>query len=72
LEEAAQQITDKISLSGANKIKRFGAKIFNKYRELRFNNNPTALIFGSFHQGKEQKFHFKVNHFKFMTNKFHS
>jgi hypothetical protein len=23
---------------------------------LRFNNNTTALIFGSFHQGKEQRF----------------
>jgi hypothetical protein len=27
---------------------------------LRFNNNTTALIFGSFHQGKEQRFHFKT------------
>jgi hypothetical protein len=26
---------------------------------LRFNNNIEALIFGSFHQGKEQRFHFK-------------
>ena len=26
---------------------------------MRFNNNHTALIFGSFHQGKEQRFHFK-------------
>jgi len=49
----------KSAFSGANKIKRFGAKIFNKYRQLRFNNNPEALIFGSFHQGKEQRFHFK-------------
>jgi hypothetical protein len=70
LEEAAQQITDKISLSGANKIKRFGAKIFNKYRELRFNNNPTALIFRSFDQAKEQRFHFKINYLKLTTNNF--
>jgi hypothetical protein len=61
LEEAAQQITDKISLSGANKIKRFGAKIFNKYRELRFNNYPEALIFRSFDQAKEQRLYFRVH-----------
>jgi len=58
LEEAAQQITDKISISGANKIKRFGAIIIRKARDLRFNNNPEALIFGSFDQAKEQRFHF--------------
>jgi len=34
------------------------AKVFNKYRKLRFNNNLEALIFGSFHQGKEQRFQF--------------
>jgi hypothetical protein len=34
------------------------AKVFNKYRKLRFNNNPTALIFRSFDQAKEQRFHF--------------
>jgi hypothetical protein len=62
LEEAAQQITDKISISGANKIKRLGAIISIKNRYLRFNNNPEALIFGSFHQGKEQRSHFKINH----------
>jgi hypothetical protein len=28
---------------------------------LRFNNNSTALIFGSFHQGKEQRSQFNVN-----------
>ena len=27
---------------------------------MRFNNNHTALIFGYFHQGKEQIFHFKI------------
>jgi len=31
---------------------------------LRFNNNTTALIFGSFDQAKEQRFHFKINHLK--------
>jgi len=72
LEEASQKITDKISLSGANKIKRFRAKIFNKYRELRFNNNPTALIFRSFDQAKEQRFYFKINHFKINKNTFNS
>jgi hypothetical protein len=29
---------------------------------MRFNNNPEALIFGSFHLGKEQRFYFKINH----------
>jgi hypothetical protein len=45
--------------SGANKIKRLGAIIIRKSGDLRFNNYPEALIFGSFHQGKEQKYHFK-------------
>jgi hypothetical protein len=56
LSEAAQQITDKISISGVNKIKRLGAKINKKIDNLRFKNNPTALIFGSFDQAKEQRF----------------
>jgi len=68
LEVAAQQITDKISILGVNKIKRLGAKIFKKNRDPRFNNNPEALIFGSFDQAKEQRFHFKINRFKFKTN----
>jgi hypothetical protein len=34
LEEAAQQITDKISISGANKIKRLEAIIFKKKIEI--------------------------------------
>jgi hypothetical protein len=55
LSEAAQKITGKISVSGAIKIKRLEAKISNNIRELRFNSNSTALIFGSFHQGKEQR-----------------
>jgi len=59
LSEAAQQITDKISVSGTIKIKRLEAKISNKIRKLRFNTNSTALIFGSFDQAKEQRFHFK-------------
>jgi hypothetical protein len=65
---ASQKITDKISISGANKIKRLGAKILNNNRKLRFNNHPTALIFGSFHQGKEQRFHFKSNPLKKQEN----
>jgi hypothetical protein len=59
LSEAAQQITGKISVSGAIKIKRLEAKIFNNIRKLRFNSNSSALIFGSFHQGKEQRSHFQ-------------
>jgi hypothetical protein len=51
-----------------NKIKRLGAKIFKKIRDLRFNNNPEALIFGSFDQAKEQRSHFKINRFKITTN----
>ena len=35
-----------------------------KIRKLRFNNNPTALIFGSFDQAKEQRFHLKSNPLK--------
>jgi hypothetical protein len=62
LSEAAQQITDKISVSGTIKIKRLEAKISNNIRKLRFNNNSTALIFGSFHQGKEQRSHSMKNH----------
>jgi hypothetical protein len=38
LSEAAQQITGKISVSGAIKIKRIEAKISNDIRKLRFNN----------------------------------
>jgi len=58
----------KSAISEVNKIKRLGAKIFNKYRELRFNSNPTALIFVSFDQAKEQRFHFKINYLKLTTN----
>jgi hypothetical protein len=68
LSEAAQQITDKISISGVNKIKRLGAIISRKNRDLRFNNNHTALIFGSFDQAKEQRFHFKIKHLKITQN----
>jgi hypothetical protein len=68
LEEAAQQITDKISISGVNKMKRLGGKILRINRNLRFNNNTAALIFGSFHQGKEQRSHFKINNLKITTN----
>jgi hypothetical protein len=72
LEEAAQQITDKISISGANKMKRLGGKILRKNRNLRFNNNTAALIFGSFDQAKEQRFHLKKNQLKITTIKFNS
>jgi hypothetical protein len=58
LSEAAQQITDKISVTGTIKIKRLEAKIYNNIRKLRFNSNSSALIFGSFDQAKEQRFHF--------------
>jgi len=58
----------KSAFSGANKIKRPGAIISRKNRDLRFNNNPTALIFGSFDQAKEQRFHFKIKHLKITTN----
>jgi len=68
LEEAAQQITDKISISGVNKIKRSERESSEKIRDLRFNNNPEVLIFGSFDQAKEQRSHFKINRFKIKTN----
>jgi len=58
----------KSAFSGANKIKRLGVIISRKNRDLRFNNNPEALIFGSFHQGKEQRFHFKIKHLKITPN----
>jgi hypothetical protein len=32
------------------------AKVSIQNRNLRFKNNHSALIFGSFHQGKEQRF----------------
>jgi hypothetical protein len=57
LSDAAQKITDKISISGVNKIKRLEGEINKKVEKLRFKNNPTALIFGSFDQGKEQRFY---------------
>jgi len=38
---------------------------------MRFNNNPEALIFGSFDQAKEQRTDFKINHLKNTTNLFH-
>jgi len=58
LSDAAQKITDKISISGVNKIKRLEGEINKKVEKLRFKNNPTALIFGSFDQAKEQRSHF--------------
>jgi len=58
----------KSAFSGANKIKRLGAKILRKIRDLRFNNNPEALIFRSFDQAKEQRFHFKIKHLKITQN----
>jgi hypothetical protein len=67
LSEAAQQITGKISVSGAIKIKRIEAKIFNDIRKMRFNKNSTALIFGSFDQAKEQRTHFN-NKSSFLTD----
>jgi len=66
LEEAAQQITDKISSSGVNKIKRIEARNIKKIDNLRFKYNPTALIFGSFDQAKEQRSHLK-NHEKLIS-----
>jgi hypothetical protein len=48
----------KSAISVVNKIKRLGERIIRKTEDLRFNNYPEALIFGSFHQGKEQRFHF--------------
>jgi hypothetical protein len=55
----------KSAFSGEKKIKRLGAKILRKNRDLRFNNNHTALIFGSFDQAKEQRFHFKIHHISY-------
>jgi hypothetical protein len=55
----------KSAFSGANKIKRESS---GKNRDLRFNNNPEALIFGSFDQAKEQRFHFKIKHLKLHEN----
>jgi hypothetical protein len=54
-----------------NKIKRLEAIISRKNRDLRFNNNPEALIFRSFDQAKEQIFYFKINHFRITTNQFY-
>jgi hypothetical protein len=68
LSEAAQQITDKISVSEEIKIKRIKEKISYKIQKQRFNNNSTALIFGSFHQGKEQRFHFNSTSIKIHEN----
>jgi hypothetical protein len=58
LSVASQKITDKISEFRRAQNKALGAKILNKYRKLRFNNYPTALIFGSFDQAKEQRIYF--------------
>jgi hypothetical protein len=58
----------KSAFSGVNKIKRLGGKILRKNRNLRFNNNTAALIFGSFDQAKEQRFYFKKNQLKITTN----
>jgi hypothetical protein len=43
----------KSAISGVNKIKRSERESSEKNRDLRFNNNPEALIFGSFDQAKE-------------------
>jgi hypothetical protein len=51
-----------------NKIKRSERESSEKIRDLRFNNNPEVLIFGSFDQAKEQRSHFKINRFKIKTN----
>jgi len=37
------------------------SEIIDNNRDPSFNNNHSALIFGSFHQGKEQRFIFKYN-----------
>jgi len=54
--------------SGVNKIKRLGAVNSRKNQDLRFNNNTEALIFGSFDQAKEHRFHFKIKHLKITKN----
>jgi len=72
LEVAAQKITFKISVSGANKIKRLGARMIRKTKDLRFNNYPEAFIFGSFYQAKEQRFYFKIYHLKLSKSYFYS
>ena len=64
LSEASLKITDKISEFMRGQNKALEAKILNKYRKLRFNKYPTALIFCSFHQGKEQSFYFISNPLK--------
>jgi hypothetical protein len=61
----------KSAFSGVNKIKRLEAIISKKNRDMRFNNNPEALIFGSFDQAKEQRTDFRINHLKNTTNLFH-
>jgi len=58
----------KSAFSGVNKIKRLEAIISRKNRDLRFNNNPEALIFRSFDQAKEQRSDFKINHLKITSN----
>jgi hypothetical protein len=41
---------------------------YNSLLRLIFNNHPSALIFGSFDQAKEQRFHFKIHHLKIHEN----
>jgi len=54
LEEAAQQITDKISDFRSEQNEALRSEIIDQNRNSRFNNNHPALIFGSFDQAKEQ------------------
>ena len=54
LSEASLKITDKISDFRSEQNEALRSEIIDQSRNLRFNNNHTALIFGSFHQGKEQ------------------
>jgi hypothetical protein len=59
LSEASQKITDKISEFRSEQNKAPRSEISHEIEVCAFNNNHTALIFGSFHQGKEQIFYFK-------------
>jgi hypothetical protein len=54
LSEASLKITDKISDFRSEQNEALRSEIINQSRNLRFNNNHTALIFGSFEQAKEQ------------------
>jgi hypothetical protein len=48
LEEAAQQITDKISISGVNKMKRLGANISRKKSRFALQQQYHSLDFWFF------------------------